>query len=187
MKQIQSQIALVCVLLLGAPGRGFAQQNVPAQQNAPAQQASLAQPDPKAEKGDTAAGLEPGPTSHWYTRLGQPYRWRNVEPVNQGNSSRLDQLLRAGNLYLSLQDAIALALENNIDIEIQRYGFDLADTDLFRARATGNINGISTVPASVTSSVGTANFLASGSALPTADAAPNLILLNNAPVSLLAV
>jgi outer membrane protein len=171
MKQIQSQIALVCVVLLAAPW-------------ASAQRNAAAQPDAKAEKGDSAAGLEPGPTSHWYSRLGQPYRWRNVEPVNQGNSSRLDQLLRAGNLYLSLQDAIALTLENNIDIEIQRYGFDLADTDLFRAKATGNINGISTVPASVTSSVGTANFLTSSGALPTADAAPNFLLLNNAPVAL---
>jgi outer membrane protein len=158
MKQIQSQIAVVCVFLLGSPWAGLAQ--------------------------DTAAGLQPPPPSHWYSRLGQPYRWRNVEPVNQGNSSRLDQLLRAGNLYLSLQDAIALTLENNIDIEIQRNGFDLADTDVFRAKATGNINGISTLPSSVTSSVGTANFLTSSGALPTADAAPNFTPLNNAPVSL---
>ena len=172
MKQIQSQIAVVCVLLLAVPWPASAQQN------------ATAQPDAKAEKGDSAAGLEALPPSHWYSRVRQPYRWRNVEPVNQGNSSRLDQLLRAGNLYLSLQDAIALTLENNIDIEIQRYGFDLADTDLFRAKATGNINGISTVPSSVTSSVGTANFLSSSGGLPTADAAPNFLLLNNSPVSL---
>jgi outer membrane protein len=171
MKPIQSQIALVCVLLLGAPWPALAQ-NATAQQNA------------KAEQGDSAAGLQPLSSLHWYSRLSQPYQWRNVAPVNQANSSRLDQLLRAGNLYLSLQDAIALTLENNIDIEIQRYGFDLADTDVFRARATGTINGISTVPSSITSSVGTANFLASGSGLSTADAAPNFLLLNNAPVSL---
>jgi outer membrane protein len=163
MKQFQSQIAVVCVLLLGAPW------------TAPAQQAV------KAE-GDSAAGLQPPTSSHWYSRISQPYQWRNVAPVNQANSSRLDQLLRAGNLYLSLQDAVALTLENNIDIEIQRYNFDLADTDLFRARATGTINGISTVPSEVTSSIGTANFLTSSAALPTADAAPNLILVNNAPV-----
>jgi|SRR5579863_128720 len=160
MKPIQSQIALVCVFLLASPWA------------APAADA------------DSAAGLEPAPPSHWYSRVAQPYRWREVAPVNMANSSRLDQLLRAGILYLSLQDAIALTLENNIDIEIQRYGFDLAETDLFRAKATGNINGISTLPATPTSSVGTVNFLASSSGLPTADAAPNLILLNNAPVSL---
>src|ERR1700677_5134226 len=153
MKQFQSQIAVVCVLLLGAPW------------TAPAPQAV------KAE-GGSAAGLQPPPSSHWYSRISQPYQWRNVAPVNQANSSRLDQLLRAGNLYLSLQDAIALTLENNIDIEIQRYSFDLADTDLFRARATGTIDGISTVPSEVTSSIGTTNFLTSSAALPTADAAP---------------
>ena len=160
MKQIQSPLALVCVLLLGVPWAGLAQ-------------------DAKL-----GAQLEPFPTSHWYSRLSQPYQWRNVAPVNQANSSRLDKLLRAGNLYLSLPDAIALTLENNIDIEIQRYGFDLADTDVFRAKATGNINGIPTVPSALTSAIGTANFLSSGGALPTADAAPNLYLLNNAPVSL---
>jgi outer membrane protein len=147
MKQIQSQIAVVCVLLLGTPWTGLAQQNAPAQE------------------GDSAAGLQPFSSSHWYSRLSQPYQWRNVAPVNQGNSSRLDQLLRAGNLYLSLQDAIALTLENNIDIEIQRYNFDLADTDLFRAKVTGTINGISTVPSAVTSSIGTTNFLTSSSGL----------------------
>lgn len=159
MKQIQSQIALVCVLLLAAPWRALAQD-------------------------DSAAGLEPAPPSHWYTRLAQPYRWRDATPMNQGNSSRMDRLLRAGNLYLSLQDAVALTLENNIDIEIQRYGFDLADTDLFRAKATGTIDGVSTVPQAVTTSIGATNFLTSANALPTADAAPGLILLNNAPVSL---
>jgi outer membrane protein len=160
MKSIQSHIALVCVLLLASPWAGLAQQ------------------------GDSAAGLQAFPTSHWYSRLSHPYQWREVAPVNMANSSRLDQLLRAGSLYLSLQDAIALTLENNIDIEIQRYGFDLAQTDLFRAKATGTINGIPTQPSTPTSSIGTVNFLASSTGLSTADAAPNLILLNNAPVSL---
>jgi len=49
-----------------------------------------------------------------------------VPPVNVSNTSRIDALLRAGNLYLSLSDAIALALENNLDVEIQRYEFSLA-------------------------------------------------------------
>jgi len=49
-----------------------------------------------------------------------PYRPKAVPPPNVGNSGRLDSLLRGGNLYLSLQDTIALALENNLDIAIQR-------------------------------------------------------------------
>src|SRR4051812_46237957 len=55
----------------------------------------------------------------WLTR---PYKPRYIPPVNLGNSSRIASLVRAGNLYLSAQDVIALALENNLDIEIQRYG-----------------------------------------------------------------
>jgi len=55
----------------------------------------------------------------WLTR---PYQRRQVPAINLANTDRLQQLVRAGNLYLSGQDVIALALENNLDIEIQRYG-----------------------------------------------------------------
>jgi outer membrane protein len=186
MKPIQSQIACLCVLLVAAPWTAPAQEKV--QRNAQDTQ----QQDTQAGTGAFAAGLESAPASHWYSRLSQPYQWRNVAPVNLANSSRLDRLMRGGNLYLSLRDAIDLALENNIDIEIQRYGFDLADTDLFRARATGNIagiapipgtvNGFSTAPTSLTSSIGTTNVQDSFGALPTAAELPPLALLNDAPL-----
>jgi outer membrane protein len=55
----------------------------------------------------------------WLTR---PYQQRYVPPINLANSDRIEALVRAGNLYLSAQDVIDLALENNLDIEIQRYG-----------------------------------------------------------------
>ena len=51
------------------------------------------------------------------------------------NSGRLDSLMRAGNVYLSLADAIALALENNLDIEYHRYDRRQAETDQLRASA----------------------------------------------------
>ncbi len=54
--------------------------------------------------------------------LTRPYQPRYISPVNLANTSRLESLLRAGNLYLTVDDVIALALENNIDIAIQRYG-----------------------------------------------------------------
>jgi outer membrane protein len=66
-----------------------------------------------------------------------------VAQVDLANSSRIDALLRAGNLYLSLQDAIALALENNLDIAISRYGPLQAQTDLQRAQAGGALRGVS--------------------------------------------
>src|SRR5436305_9102601 len=54
----------------------------------------------------------------------RPFHWerRIVSQVKLTNSPRLDSLIRGGNLYLTAQDVIALVLENNIDIAIQRYG-----------------------------------------------------------------
>jgi outer membrane protein len=66
-----------------------------------------------------------------------------VAQVDLSNSTRIEALLRAGNLYLSLSDAIALALENNLDIAIQRYGPLEARTDLQRAQAGGALRGVS--------------------------------------------
>src|ERR1700679_3841879 len=67
--------------------------------------------------------------------LTHPYQAPYVPPINLNNSSRFDSLIRAGNLYLSAQDVIALALENNIDIEVQRYGPLLAREVLRRAES----------------------------------------------------
>src|SRR5215471_21534614 len=53
--------------------------------------------------------------------LTHPYQPRSVPPINLANSTRLEALERAGNLYLSAQDVVALAIENNIDVEVQRY------------------------------------------------------------------
>ncbi|BDC52403.1 hypothetical protein F183_A47180 [Bryobacterales bacterium F-183] len=71
------------------------------------------------------------------------FQTRYIPPVNLSNSSRLDSLIRAGKIYLSLQDAVALALENNLDIELSRYGPEIAGVDLMRARAGGLLRGIS--------------------------------------------
>src|SRR5581483_2509833 len=58
------------------------------------------------------------PILSWMTR---PYRQRIVPPVTLSNSPRLDSLIRAGVLYLTAADVVALAVENNLDIEVQRY------------------------------------------------------------------
>ncbi len=75
--------------------------------------------------------------------LASPYRAREVSPVNFQNSQRIFDLMRAGQLYLSLEDAIALALENNLDIELERFTPKLADTDLQRAHGGGLLRGLS--------------------------------------------
>jgi outer membrane protein TolC len=82
-----------------------------------------------------------------------PYRPKMPPPVNVSNSTRLESLLRGGNLYLSLQDTVALALENNLDLEIQRYGPLVADANLLHARSGGYATPVATTvfapPASV--------------------------------------
>ena len=82
---------------------------------------------------------------HWYSSLIHDYEAPPVAPIDVSNSARLDSLLRAGQLYLSLRDAIALALENNLDVEIERYEFALADADLLRAKSGAATQGIPTV------------------------------------------
>ena len=61
-------------------------------------------------------------TGHGFIyNLTRNYRVRDVNHVSFEDSPRIDKLMRAGNIYLSLRDAIALALENNLDIESSRY------------------------------------------------------------------
>ena len=70
------------------------------------------------------------------------YRAHPLDQTIRGDSPRLDALTRAGNLYLSLRDAIALAIENNLDVEYQRITPLLAEADLLRARAGGVARGV---------------------------------------------
>src|SRR6476469_6856966 len=74
----------------------------------------------------------------------QPYTARPLEFSNLGNSPRIDALMRDGKIYLSIDDAVALALENNLDLEIARYNLNIADADLLRAKSGANILGINT-------------------------------------------
>src|ERR1700689_3982022 len=60
---------------------------------------------------------------------------RPVGPAKLTNTPRLESLVRAGNLYLSLPDVIALSLENNLDIAVQRYGPFLAREIIRRAES----------------------------------------------------
>jgi len=75
-------------------------------------------------------------------RITQPYKPKEIAPINLANSHRLESLLRAGKLYLSLQDAIALAIENNLDVELQRYGPQISQAGLLRAQAGGLLRGV---------------------------------------------
>jgi hypothetical protein len=72
-----------------------------------------------------------------------PYQAKPVQPESFQNSERIFELMLAGQLYLSLADAIALALENNLDIELERYLPRIARTDITRAEGGGLLRGLS--------------------------------------------
>lgn len=136
-----------------------------------------------------AQGLLPaqGKARTWWDGVREPYSWKEVSPISLGNSSRLDQLMRAGKLYLSLQDAIALALENNLDIEIQRYGPRISEAELDRANSGGNVRTGTAAQISNTTGGGGgqgANFgnLVGGGAAAAAQTGQNLAVQNLDPV-----
>ena len=81
----------------------------------------------------------------------RPYRPQTVPPIRLYNSDRLHTLLRAGKLYLTVQDAIALAIENNLGLESNRYGPLLAQSALERALAGGPLRGVPSASAQVSS------------------------------------
>jgi outer membrane protein TolC len=132
MTGIRSYLAVLCALLLAAPAGGFA---ADPQQSQPAQPGAGAPPPP-----EPAATLKTGILG----KITNPYRPVPQPPNSLADSPRLESLLRAGNLYLSLQDTIALALENNLDIAIERYGPLLAEASLRKAEAGGLASGVST-------------------------------------------
>lgn len=71
-----------------------------------------------------------------------PYTARRVAAPNLANTPRIDQLMHDGKLYISMNDAVALALENNLDIAIARYNLNIADTDVWRAKAGSGTLGV---------------------------------------------
>ena len=82
-------------------------------------------------------------TDGWGT-IGRGYRTPKPSQVNFSDSPRLGTLIRDGKLYLKLQDAVSLALENNLDIELERYSPQIADTEVLRSRAGNLLRGIPT-------------------------------------------
>jgi outer membrane protein TolC len=83
------------------------------------------------------------PVSHFPNPIG-PYTPRHLSAPNLANTGRIDSLMHDGKLFLSLNDAIALALENNLDIAIARYNLNIADTDILRAKAGAATLGVNT-------------------------------------------
>ncbi|HEV2115018.1 MAG TPA: TolC family protein [Terriglobales bacterium] len=99
---------------------------------------AAAQQTPVQQNYNYQAGRPPFPN------LLAPYRPAHVAAPNFANSARIDTLMRNGQLMLSLDDAIAMALENNLDIAIARYNLPISDTDVLRAKSGQQILGVNT-------------------------------------------
>lgn len=120
----------------------------------------------------------------------RPYSAPEVPGVRLGNSTRLRDLIRAGKLYLSLQDAIALALENNIDLEVSRYNPIIQAWNLQRQQAGGALPGVpsgATQAASVASGQGVLGSQAaagvSAGSTTTVKSASNTLITQIGPVT----
>jgi outer membrane protein len=81
------------------------------------------------------------PRSHFPNPIG-PYLPQHVAPPDLRNTPRIEQLMQNGKLMLSMDDAVALALENNLDIAIARYNLNIADTDILRTKAGASFLGV---------------------------------------------
>jgi outer membrane protein len=80
----------------------------------------------------------------WFPHVLAPYKAQSVSEPSLTNSVRIGNLSQNGNLMLSLDDAIALALENNLDLVIARYNLPIADTDILRTKSGANTRGVNT-------------------------------------------
>lgn len=99
-------------------------------------------PSPKSLSDKTSQDHEFEFGKRWFPNVLAPYTPMHIPMPSLSNSPKIEQLIKDGKLYLSLQDAISLALENNMDIAVQRYYPWIAETAVLRDRASGgNPNG----------------------------------------------
>jgi outer membrane protein TolC len=95
----------------------------------------------QATRTTNPATMEFGNTG-WFPSVWSPYTSPYVPQPKMSNSERLHSLISGSKLRLSVEDAIALALENNLDISVARYNLGFAQTDLLRARSGGATRGV---------------------------------------------
>jgi outer membrane protein len=152
LRDLQAAASIALLLMSVTTQQGLAQQptNPPASStsqpvvNDTTGQAGLPQsPEPKLTEPlylrDTGHDYTK-PKSHFKNPLA-PYTSINVPLPRLGNSPKLNSLVKDGKIYLSLSDAVTLALENNYDIAIARINLDIADTDILRAKAGSTLRG----------------------------------------------
>jgi len=87
-------------------------------------------------------GEEGRGSASWLSSLWAPYRAQAAPPLVLENSPRLETLLRDGKLELSVSDALVLALENNLDLAVDRYIPVIAETDVLRTSSGQAARGV---------------------------------------------
>ncbi len=180
---VQKAIAVLCTTGLLA-STTLAQANTtlpsapaPPQQSPPqtiAQQAQALAPQPGPVTNQGPFHIE---LPHSHNPLA-PYMPSTVPELNLQNSQRLYDLIQDGKLRISLRDAIALALENNLTLASFRYNFPIAQADLLRTKAGGVVNGVNTNVVSTTASGFGASGGGGGSAASSATAGSGGIVLS---------
>ena len=148
--------AMAAILLLGANqafGAAPQQAQAGSQQaapNAPAPAANGAATPTLAQQAEQAQQQAIAPPRPFHVSMPHsrnplfPYMPSNAPELDLSNSPRLENLIREGKLYISLRDAIALAIENNLDLASFRYNFPIAQTDILRTKSGSQANGVNT-------------------------------------------
>jgi outer membrane protein len=130
----------VIVMLIALPLSLWAQDAQPTgAQNAAAQsQSQSAAPQAPASQQHSFVVKDYTKPKRAFPNIIAPYTTEEIPEPDLANSPRIEQLTRDGKIYLSMDDAVALALENNLDIAIARYNMDIADTEVLRSKGGAN-------------------------------------------------
>jgi outer membrane protein len=131
--RLPTAFVLAATLASGSLGQGFQQPSPSSSLPVVAEQAQSS--DPSVLKDYSQ------PYTHRPNPIA-PYKAHHVDPPNLSNSLRIESLIKDGKLQLSINDAIALTLENNLDLAIARYNLNIAETDVLRTEGGASILGV---------------------------------------------
>ena len=142
--------ALFCLaaVLIASAGAQDQNQSTQTPPSAPSAQQQQSQPPliqtAQRPTSDGVTKIDFSKSPKAFPNLSAPYIGRTLRSPKLDNSPRVNQLIKDGKLMLSVNDAVALALENNLDLAIARYNLDIADTDVLRTKAGSPPNGVNT-------------------------------------------
>ncbi len=138
------RMVLTFALSIALVSPGWAQETASVGQNSQSQTSSAPLPQAPMPVSQQYSQHDYSKSRSQFPNIVAPYKPDHVPPPNLANTARIDSLIRDGKIYLSINDAVALALENNLDIVLARYNLNIADTDVLRAKAGSNVLGVNT-------------------------------------------